>query len=68
MKRHPSRNPYDNTSKRRAALAWMATRGITQPRGTVRAAELAEVQLVPVRTPPAPNAGNILQLSTRGRP
>jgi hypothetical protein len=30
MKR--SRNPYGNTKKRKAALAWMTDRGITQPR------------------------------------
>lgn len=30
MKR--SRNPYNNTAKRKRALAWMAARGITQPR------------------------------------
>jgi hypothetical protein len=28
-----SRNPYGNTKKRKAALAWMAARGIDQPRG-----------------------------------
>jgi hypothetical protein len=27
-----SRSPYGNTKKRKAALAWMAARGITQPR------------------------------------
>jgi hypothetical protein len=26
-----TRNPYSNTKKRKAALAWMAARGITQP-------------------------------------
>ena len=26
------RNPYANTAKRKAALAWLASRGITQPR------------------------------------
>lgn len=30
MKR--SRSPYGNTAKRKRALAWMAARGITQPR------------------------------------
>lgn len=30
MKR--SRSPYGNTAKRKRALAWMAERGITQPR------------------------------------
>jgi hypothetical protein len=28
-----SRNPYGNTKRRKAALAWMATQGIDQPRG-----------------------------------
>ena len=32
MKRIRVRNPYGNTSKRKAALAWLAARGITQPR------------------------------------
>lgn len=37
-------NPYGNTRKRKAALAWLAERGITQPRA-----------LYPqVRQPPAP--------------
>ena len=27
-----TRNPYNMTRKRKAALAWMAARGITQPR------------------------------------
>lgn len=27
-----SRNPYNNTAKRKRALAWLAERGITQPR------------------------------------
>lgn len=31
MKR--TRNPYSNTRKRMDALAWMAARGIDQPRG-----------------------------------
>ena len=26
------RNPYSNTKKRKEALAWLAARGITQPR------------------------------------
>jgi hypothetical protein len=31
MKRK-TRNPYGNTKKRKAALAWMLSKGITQPR------------------------------------
>lgn len=33
MKR--TRNPYSNTKKRKEALAWLAARGITQPRGSI---------------------------------
>lgn len=32
MKHKRTRNPYGNTKKRKAALAWLAAKGITQPR------------------------------------
>lgn len=49
MKR--TRNPYGNTAKRKKALAWMATNGITQPRGRVgyiKVDTLVNVTLGPV--------------------
>ena len=48
MKR--TRNPYSNTAKRKAALAWMAARGITQPRGSISTPlPMADVALGRVR-------------------
>ena len=33
MRAMKTRNPYGNTKKRKAALAYMAAHGITEPRG-----------------------------------
>jgi len=41
-----SRNPYNNTKKRRAALAFLRSRGITQPRALYPAARHVDVQAV----------------------
>jgi hypothetical protein len=44
-----TRNPYGNTKKRKAALAWMAARGITQPRATYPAARFVDVTVTKAR-------------------
>ena len=41
-----TRNPYSNTKKRKAALAFLATRGITQPRATYPAARHVDPKAV----------------------
>jgi hypothetical protein len=55
------RNPYGNTKRRKAALAWMAEQGITQPRPlypTVRVSDLVNVTVGPL------SASNVLNLRT----
>lgn len=45
-------NPYGNTRKRKAALAFMAERGITQPRALYPAARHVDVEAVQARAVP----------------
>lgn len=40
-------NPYSNTKKRKAALKWMATRGITQVRALYPAPPSDHAMVVP---------------------
>jgi len=44
-----TRNPYGNTRKRRAALAFLKSKGITQPRALYPAARHVDVQAVKAR-------------------
>jgi hypothetical protein len=37
------RNPYGNTKRRKAAFAWMAAQGITQPRPLYPMVRLADI-------------------------
>jgi hypothetical protein len=53
-----SRNPYSNTKRRKAALAFLASKGITQPRGLYRTVITTSdiplqprAMLLPVRRP-----------------
>jgi len=41
-----TRNPYSNTKKRKAALAFLAERGITQPRALYPAARHVDADRV----------------------
>jgi len=44
-----TRNPYGNTKKRRAALAFLAVRGIMQPRALYPAARHVDAPALKVR-------------------
>lgn len=49
--KHP-RNPYANTKRRRAALAYLAARGLTQVRPVYPAYAEIEITRLPQRTAP----------------
>ena len=56
------RNPYGKTKRRKAALAWLAAHGITQPRPLYPEPTLRVSDLVNVKVGPLTSTGNVLDM------